>query len=177
MNVIKSYNSYTSLSTEKKSVSSTKSRSKVSIVSLTPKSSKRQLKRIKPNLDLSSTILNAQESSQSFQLQSIKNELSHSKMELVDTIKSYENKLKNAEFIINLLRDEIKAQFKDFKKEVSETQDSQVKALRSEILEIKSSYEQKIKKLENQKLCVRCKAFVEVTEDIRGKKELYKYLF
>ena len=77
--------------------------------------------RIKSGIDLTSTILtpsNSTKNNSFLEIQRLKDDLHRSQTQLNETVKSYESKLKEAESLINLLRNEIKGQLKEFKNEV-----------------------------------------------------------
>ena len=116
------YQSSSRIQTKKttSATSSAKNKNKP-LISLTPTPSKSRIMRIKSGIDLTSTILtpsNSTKNNSFLEIQRLKDDLHRSQTQLNETVKSYESKLKEAESLINLLRNEIKGQLKEFKNEV-----------------------------------------------------------
>ena len=134
-------------------------------------------------IDLTSTALEVSSTrrcdTEYSEFQAVKNELHRTKAQLEETVNQYESKLKNAEYVIGLLRDEIKAQVKDFKKDafLEMRKEENVGSLKVEIKELRKEYEEKFKALQEEKMCIKCRAFLRISDSIQSKKNNYKYLY
>lgn len=181
MHELRAYNSFSKLQHSNKTTLSTRNKPKGSF---SPTPSRSRVKTSKNyEVDLTSTILDMPKRSDRGQseLEIVKKKLQHAENHLTEITIAYENKLKNAEFIIELLRDEIKGQLKGVKEEIltQRFQQSENNSAQWEnrIEALKSEYEEKIKRLQKEKLCTKCKAFLEISKGINEKKKFYKYLY
>ena len=183
MHELRAYNSYTKLQQPNKTNLSVQNKSKIPKLSLTPKPSRPRVKQVNnANIDLTSTILDANSvrtETEFDEIQHARSELSRVRAKLTATIQSYENKLNNAEYIIDLLRGEIKGQLKSFRDDIlnHKEQSNNSTHWENKLEVLKQAYEARIKQLEYENLCTKCKAFAKVSDDIQEKKDIYKYLY
>ncbi|OMJ66426.1 hypothetical protein SteCoe_36720 [Stentor coeruleus] len=115
----------------------------------------------------------------SYELRKTKEQLINTKLEISKTVHEYQDKLENAQNIIILLREEMKNQLREFRDVIlnQKTGLTNVESLQVKIKTMQDVYEKKIRDLEKEKLCLKCRAFIDVPSEIDEKKLLYDYLF
>lgn len=151
--------------------------------SLTPKPFRIKKLSKKTTIDMTSTSIPIRTASitenECYELRKTKEELINTRLELSKTVYEYQAKLENAQNIIVLLREEMKNQLREFRDVIlsQKTGLNNVEGLQVKIETMQEIYEKKIRELESEKLCLKCKAFLEVASEIEEKKKLYNYLF